>query len=116
MVVNKQTKSYSHEHTFQRERIYFYTVKMVTRGMKKKSKKIGRGEGWSRMVILDKVVQKASPGSFIFTETCTTEGTTHERCAENVPDKRKSLRGLPQDWIPHAATKIEDPLSPRTAK
>ena len=64
---NKQTKSHSHEQTFQRERgrVYFYTVKMVIRGMKK-SKKIGRGEGWSRMVILDKVVQKASPGSFIF--------------------------------------------------
>lgn len=70
---------------------------MVTRGMKKKSKKIGRGEGWSRMVILDKVVQKASPGSFIFTETCMIGGTTHERRAENVPDKRKSLGGLPQD-------------------
>lgn len=59
-------------HSRERERIYFYTVKMVTRGMKKKSKKIGRGEGWSRIVILDKVVQKASPASFIFTETCMT--------------------------------------------
>jgi len=63
-------------HSREKERIHIYTVKMVTRGMKKKSKKIGRGEGWSRMVILDKVVQKASPGSFIFTETCMIGGTT----------------------------------------
>lgn len=68
MVGNKQTKSYSHEQTFQRERerIYFYTVKMVIRGMKKKSKKIRSGEGWSRMVILDKVVQKSLPRKFHF--------------------------------------------------
>lgn len=64
---------------------------MVIRGMKKKREKVGReGEGWGRVAILDRVAQKASPGSFILRETCETERTTHERPGENVPDKCES--------------------------